>query len=428
MDKPTGYATVGMLMAIAKNFAMRYGVTNIEDITLDPSGNGIQFILTTGDTITVPFDASELPFIPGSSGLTANNVQDAIYEVKEAIKIPCIIGASDPTTATVGEVGQFYLNTTTNKLFQCQSASGGSYIWGVPNVNAVTLGTETQTFEGTTKILRMPSGRGLDLRYGNGTTGVRLIPDNNTIRLGEQISSISNYLEIRQNQLTGRYANNNFTHYFPTTKSGTLALTSDIPDVSTKANESIVADAYDNTQTYTVGDIVIYNNTLYKCTTAVSTAEDFDSAKWTATTLEELIPTNAVTLGTEEQTFEGNKGFTLKNTRHVRFKRENYNNTYTEIGYNNIYICDSDTSYTLLRYDGTFFRRAGNSSGQVYMPAKNGTLALTSDIPTLDSTPTQNSTNGVTSGGVYDALALKQDTMTALTNAQIDTIMDAILV
>lgn len=82
MDKPTGYATVGMLMAIAKNFAMRYGVTNIEDITLDPSGNGIQFILTTGETITVPFDASELPFIPGSSGLTANNIQDAIYELK----------------------------------------------------------------------------------------------------------------------------------------------------------------------------------------------------------------------------------------------------------------------------------------------------------------------------------------------------------
>ena len=81
MDKPTGYATVGMLMAIAKSMALRYGVTNIADIQLDAASSGIKFILTSGDTITVPFDASELPFAPGSSGLTANNVQDAIYQV-----------------------------------------------------------------------------------------------------------------------------------------------------------------------------------------------------------------------------------------------------------------------------------------------------------------------------------------------------------
>ena len=43
-----------------------------------------------------------------------------------------------------------------------------------------------------------------------------------------------------------------------------------------------LADEYDNTQTYAVGDYVIYNGTLYKCTTAVAVAEDFDSTKWTA--------------------------------------------------------------------------------------------------------------------------------------------------
>lgn len=58
----------------------------------------------------------------------------------------------------------------------------------------------------------------------------------------------------------------------------------------------------------------------------------------------------------------------------------------------------------------------------------NNELDDKQDKLTFDTTPTTNSNNPVTSGGLYSALALKQDTMTALSNAQIDTIMDAILV
>lgn len=52
-----------------------------------------------------------------------------------------------------------------------------------------------------------------------------------------------------------------------------------------KAAVSNAADAYDAAQTYTVGDLVIYENQLYKCTTAITTAEQWDSTKWAATTL-----------------------------------------------------------------------------------------------------------------------------------------------
>lgn len=41
------------------------------------------------------------------------------------------------------------------------------------------------------------------------------------------------------------------------------------------------ADEYDNTATYDVGDVVIYAGNLYKCETAVTTAETFDPTKWT---------------------------------------------------------------------------------------------------------------------------------------------------
>ena len=44
-----------------------------------------------------------------------------------------------------------------------------------------------------------------------------------------------------------------------------------------------ITNVYDNTSTYSVGDFCIYDDVLYKCTTAVTTAEDFDSTKWSST-------------------------------------------------------------------------------------------------------------------------------------------------
>ena len=43
------------------------------------------------------------------------------------------------------------------------------------------------------------------------------------------------------------------------------------------------ATEYDSTLTYTVGDYVIYDGLLYKCITAVTTAESFDASKWVQT-------------------------------------------------------------------------------------------------------------------------------------------------
>lgn len=43
---------------------------------------------------------------------------------------------------------------------------------------------------------------------------------------------------------------------------------------------SAIAPAYDSTKTYSVGDTVTTSGSLWKCTTAVTTAEAFDSTKW----------------------------------------------------------------------------------------------------------------------------------------------------
>lgn len=50
------------------------------------------------------------------------------------------------------------------------------------------------------------------------------------------------------------------------------------------------ADAYDKTATYSVGDYVIYENSLYKCNTAILTAEEWDATHWTQVNVaEELL-------------------------------------------------------------------------------------------------------------------------------------------
>lgn len=43
-----------------------------------------------------------------------------------------------------------------------------------------------------------------------------------------------------------------------------------------------IAPAYSTSATYAVGDYVLYNNALYRCTTAIATAEAWTAAHWTA--------------------------------------------------------------------------------------------------------------------------------------------------
>ena len=65
------------------------------------------------------------------------------------------------------------------------------------------------------------------------------------------------------------------------------------------SNLSNLADAYDATATYAVGDYCIHDNQLYKCNTAITTPEAFNSNHWTATSISnelESLKTKSVTI------------------------------------------------------------------------------------------------------------------------------------
>jgi hypothetical protein len=62
-----------------------------------------------------------------------------------------------------------------------------------------------------------------------------------------------------------------------------------------RVDNRVIAPYYDETQTYAVGSYCMFKDIgdeytkLYKCTTAVSAPEDFDSTKWTETTIMQEI-------------------------------------------------------------------------------------------------------------------------------------------
>ena len=53
--------------------------------------------------------------------------------------------------------------------------------------------------------------------------------------------------------------------------------------------KAISSDAYDNSKLYAVGDYCIYENKLYRCITAIESAEAFNITKWEQTTVEKEV-------------------------------------------------------------------------------------------------------------------------------------------
>lgn len=82
------------------------------------------------------------------------------------------------------------------------------------------------------------------------------------------------------------------------------ALESDIQtfgnNILEEANNGVITklgyDQYSNEETYDIGDYCIYNNTLYVCIVAITTPEDFSTAKWTATSIKELFENTQTTI------------------------------------------------------------------------------------------------------------------------------------
>ena len=78
------------------------------------------------------------------------------------------------------------------------------------------------------------------------------------------------------------------------------ATTASVADAKAAGAIASISDQFDTTSTYNVGDIVIYNNLLYKCTTAVTTPGAWTgSTNWSRITIESIIDDAVATLNTK---------------------------------------------------------------------------------------------------------------------------------
>lgn len=109
------------------------------------------------------------------------------------------------------------------------------------------------------------------------------------------------------------------------------------------------ANEYDSTLTYAVGDYVIYDGLLYKCTTAVETAEEFDSNKW-----------NKTDVGTELDALnEGIDGL---------FKYETFSVNALDVNASQDFTLNIPTDYFILSYR---FLRSGYNQVAIWLYGTN---------------------------------------------------------
>lgn len=101
---------------------------------------------------------------------------------------------------------------------------------------------------------------------------------------GEQKFNLSNVGNVSLTQINGKtvpaYPSNDGWFTIKSVN-GTLSWVSDSYDY--------VAPQYDDESTYGVGDLVMVNNALYRCTTAITVAEPFDSTHWIQTDVAEEL-------------------------------------------------------------------------------------------------------------------------------------------
>ena len=90
----------------------------------------------------------------------------------------------------------------------------------------------------------------------------------------EDYSALKNKPQINGVELVGNKSLDDLGIDIPTK-------TSELDNDSGYVNSSIIANAYDETSTYEVGEYVTHENNLYKCNTAITTAEEWNAEHWT---------------------------------------------------------------------------------------------------------------------------------------------------
>ena len=151
------------------------------------------------------------------------------------------------------------------------------------------------------------------------------------------------------------------------------------------ANGAIAVNTYSSSSTYEVGDYCIYNNKLYKCTTAISTAEAFNSTKWQQIKIAEEINNTGVTVSPTEPTGNNKNKVWFKRGKNL-FDKNLIVSTSDAIKYIPVKV-KKNTDYTLSTNSGT------NSLANVFLTTSASGASTANNGAMLNNPRTVNSEN-----------------------------------
>ena len=161
----------------------------------------------------------------------------------------------------------------------------------------------------------------------------------------------------------------------------------------------VIASKYDHTKTYVVGDYVLHLEKLYRCITAIETAEEFDAEKWTQ-----------VLLADEVQI--ANANIALKaNASDVYTKSDTYNKT--EVNNALESKADANTTYSKTEVDNALATKADTAT--TYTKTEVDTALANKADKTTTYTKTE----------VDTALSGKADKSDTYTKTEVDTALSA---
>ena len=142
-----------------------------------------------------------------------------------------------------------------------------------------------------------------------------------------------------------------------------------------------LAPLYSNNSTYSVGDYVIYNDSLYRCNTAITTAESWTAAHWTATVMGNDVSDIRSDLVDQyrEKSFSWNQNGYISDSNGTVVSYSNWK--YTDY----IDVSDSPHAYLIVdrvsQYndDRTYnaaYDKDKNYLGQIVVPSGGGATAI----------------------------------------------------
>lgn len=201
--------------------------------------------------------------------------------------VPHVPGATDTYTITYNDG-----DSTTFQIYNGLDGEGASItVDGIPSVNGNVPLLVIDTEHGAPTPQTVGS---LKSRYFDALNSVLYIclgydENNGYLWRGAGVTVDSALSTSSTNPVQNRVITN---------KIGTAALDTTAQDLSGAVNEILddisgfadnLADEYDATATYAVGDLRIHDNVLYRCNTAISTPEAWNSIHWTATSVDEQL-------------------------------------------------------------------------------------------------------------------------------------------